>query len=1005
VSATLNLSNQQVAIVTRRGQPTTVTLTARNTDGDPLDLTDSEIVAKVTTVNGTDVATFDTVAAGNEVGLSLSAAALDAALDPIDRANGEFVGRWYVTVKLPVLGAEPIPWVDGSFTVLAHGSRQATTSNVITVNVGGTVDVTLGAPGPAGRPGAEDLIRVDDSILEWWIDPLAVFLPTPYPRTVAGGISSTGKVTVLEWAHGLPYPRRVEIADAVVDDHNVCAVWAEPGRRMVVAWSNHYADRSVHIKVSDQAGTIESLVDAPDQVGAHATFSTVTLKSYAKLFKIPHLSDDSKDVLWLIVRGRTGSTPAEYDNGWHLHVIEVDQATGAVTCTQDLTWLFRVGAPLPYISVAEDMVAVDHLVLRAAFSFNPSSDAGRKWLSYYEIDTTTGEITSPQLPNEQSTTYVDDAGQEWTVEDIEGIVTNDGVHTSASTHVEASYRSEMDTPGGFIWRGFFKLPATLSADTDLARRYESSGNGSWFIRVTTAGRIAFRIRSNGGTEWDGSLTSVTPPGMLGAADWYGIEFKFDPTGGPDGEPRVSGAYSTDLGQTWETLGSSTYSDGALAMDTSTAPLKLGWGNDAANRTDIDWLAVQLTELDGTPIADATFTDWPVRPNVYTGLRLPIRPQPGDALVESLPDDQRRRLFYVRPGPSEPALAYADWTIGDEDNATYKVIRRVLGTTTDPHVGGYTTPTGHIEAVYRDEQNTPNGFKVTAFFRLDGPVSVDTDLFRRYDSGPNGSWFFRVRPDGRFAFRVRRGDTQTEWNSTLPGFPSDIFAGGWVGLEATFNPTGGPDGVARMQGYYSLDLGQTWTYLNGGNFPSAIVLNPSTSAVKLGYGSAEANRARIHWRSFKLEDLSGNVIVDVDFINGWPNRATSHVDNAGQEWVTVGEALVGDGWVVDEFGASGPRIGHSAAANYLPGMAFPGYPCSDDRVVLIRRADGVSTVEEWRMRPDGTWRVNMLTSSPAVLARPYLPRGGGPVRAIYSVVHRYGQGVNEFTDYLADTRIV
>jgi len=154
VPATLNLSNQQVAIVTRRGQPTTVTLTATADDGTPFDLTGATVVAKVTTDKGGTVAEFAPTVDGNELALFISAADLDSALDPIDRANGEFVGRWYVAVQHDDLGQEPIPWVDGSFTVLAHGSRQAPTSNEVTVTVGATITTTLAATGPRGPVGA-----------------------------------------------------------------------------------------------------------------------------------------------------------------------------------------------------------------------------------------------------------------------------------------------------------------------------------------------------------------------------------------------------------------------------------------------------------------------------------------------------------------------------------------------------------------------------------------------------------------------------------------------------------------------------------------------------------------------------------------------------------------------------------------------------------------------------------------------------------------------------------
>ncbi|WP_456786854.1 hypothetical protein [Cellulomonas sp. P5_C5] len=61
----------------------------------------------------------------------------------------------------------------------------------------------------------------------------------------------------------------------------------------------------------------------------------------------------------------------------------------------------------------------------------------------------------------------------------------------------------------------------------------------------------------------------------------------------------------------------------------------------------------------------------------TGANFPLT----EALAPLLPDTgpaTERRLFYVRPGPDLPAVAYAEWPAGAADSATYYVIEKVGG---------------------------------------------------------------------------------------------------------------------------------------------------------------------------------------------------------------------------------------------------------------------------------------------------------------------------------------
>lgn len=233
---------------------------------------------------------------------------------------------------------------------------------------------------------------VRDSILEWWVDPIAVSTTLPYPRSVCGGISSTGAVLVTEFRRNSPV-KRVEVGTATIDDHNSPAIWFEDGRRGVVAWSNHYSDSISHIKVTDRSASIESLVTAIDQ-----GLKRRGLTSYAKVFKLPHMSTKDSDYFWLLQRVRTGLS-GNYENTWSVLPFTLYQETGKIEWHLSSEFvLVSTGEPLGYISCAENYRDDGGLVLRIALAFNPSSGAGRSFLCYFEIDTVSGEISGWSAP-------------------------------------------------------------------------------------------------------------------------------------------------------------------------------------------------------------------------------------------------------------------------------------------------------------------------------------------------------------------------------------------------------------------------------------------------------------------------------------------------------------------------------------------------------------------------------------------------------------------------------
>lgn len=64
-----------------------------------------------------------------------------------------------------------------------------------------------------------------------------------------------------------------------------------------------------------------------------------------------------------------------------------------------------------------------------------------------------------------------------------------------------------------------------------------------------------------------------------------------------------------------------------------------------------------------------------------GTNLPIRTADRAPVLAEPDADHSRRLFYVRPGPMEAAIAYADWAVAAPDSATIKTIslNRTAGT--------------------------------------------------------------------------------------------------------------------------------------------------------------------------------------------------------------------------------------------------------------------------------------------------------------------------------------
>lgn len=147
---------------------------------------------------------------------------------------------------------------------------------------------------PAGS-SAQSLLG---GMTEWWCYPVAIFETTPYPRTIKGSISSTGEVIASEFNHVTNKTMRVEVAQAVVDDHNAPAIgYAGPGRRLLFMWQNHSAEQFFHAHTSSRSANILSLGRAPDQ-----NITVAGGAYYTQIMHIPSLSNAAQDTFYLLCR-------------------------------------------------------------------------------------------------------------------------------------------------------------------------------------------------------------------------------------------------------------------------------------------------------------------------------------------------------------------------------------------------------------------------------------------------------------------------------------------------------------------------------------------------------------------------------------------------------------------------------------------------------------------------------------------------------------------------------
>lgn len=220
-------------------------------------------------------------------------------------------------------------------------------------------------------------VHIKQATQEWWICPVHTHLSSPYERIVSGAYSEKRGILVSEYIPAVGTIKRIELTKTELwDDHNSPSLWAEEGRRMLAAWTEHNNTNAIHLRVSNQVGELESFLENPI-----VEFDYGSITTYTQVFKIRHLSDANSDVLWVFTR---------VNNTWRIKQVGIDQETGALDLST-APWTFILQSGQYYISVAEAFRSGNQ-VLRVAGYLNPAEATNA--IHYFELDCVTGDISS-----------------------------------------------------------------------------------------------------------------------------------------------------------------------------------------------------------------------------------------------------------------------------------------------------------------------------------------------------------------------------------------------------------------------------------------------------------------------------------------------------------------------------------------------------------------------------------------------------------------------------------
>lgn len=427
-------------------------------------------------------------------------------------------------------------------------------------------------------------------------------------------------------------------------------------------------------------------------------------------------------------------------------------------------------------------------------------------------------------------------------------------------------------------------------------------------------------------------------------------------------------------------------------------IRFSWGYNPAQPVH----AIYYIEIDAVTGAITSPFDSSLTANM-SGTGLPIIDTNLTPLLPEPASGVSRRLFYTRPGPDAPAVAYAEGQAASPDNWTYIVQEINPARPADPY-GGLTPNTGYASAAYRAAMSQPNGFEYTSI--LTTPSSAaNTEFGRSYTSGASAGFFLRMLSSGTPSFTTyTAGGTAVSWTaqSAIPNFTW----GSEIGLRLRVNPSSGFAAV-----YYSMDKGNTWLTNDDfrATFTGGTTMAAWTQPLAVPSTSTTLSVAT-NVRYAALKSLDGIAVAEINFRTAWSGTG-SYTDPAGSVWTLSGGATIaaagsptpaslGSSFT---FGVAGPRVGYTADANYIAGMAFET-PSVGRNVYVARQQSGVETVTRYRLAGTVYDSGEVLASGVTAAGRyirPYVPINGGPVPVLYTQMTSYSGST--FTDYFGNYR--
>lgn len=428
-----------------------------------------------------------------------------------------------------------------------------------------------------------------------------------------------------------------------------------------------------------------------------------------------------------------------------------------------------------------------------------------------------------------------------------------------------------------------------------------------------------------------------------------------------------------------------YASTADAYASGNQVIRVAWGyNPAQSVHAVYYLEIDCVTGDITSPVDATVTA-----NI-DGTNLPLTDTDITPLLPEMSGGNSRRLFAVRPGPDVPAVAYADWSTSAVDAATYRV------TELDASLRAMIPNGGYAQAAYHASLDDTAGFQYTAIVQTPTSAPVgDVQIGQRHD-GTSG-WKVGISPTKKTRVQVTMSSSSVNHLSAT-AIPFEW--GDTIGLRVKVDVAA--DTITRWYSLNPLDDVPTWSlFVTSGLATSSTVTATTAPLIVAANNAADATAVAVYVA--ELLNSAGTEVAGVDWRTEWDEQDATFADTAGRDWSLAGGAAIRPGYRTFDLGTAGQRVGYTAAANYVAGLAFEN-PSYDGAVVMARQAASVEYVEKLRPNVDDEYEAEVLrsqASSAGRLVRPIVPVNGGPIPAL--VIDMASYGADSYTEYAGNVR--